>query len=370
MRRQRRRYPWQFRPDPFRNLPSNIVELRQCLAVCNALVIRLQAAAHENARLEHDLNVRERAVAILANYQRQQRGFWQQITGSFAPWPRDILESAKDIIATARISNPELFNSICFDELVREYLSRNPYARGGARPMEDVAPTIVRRIKQLLGSDLSHVDIAWFGWGTEELDRAVREHHVRAVQACELVFNGRISKIQVDEIAKQTRESRAAERERKRLARELLRPASGRRDQSDKPTKPTIDEKTFVDGEARKSARLSQEKTRREQQYAAAAAHLGKTRRRAARFRVKLRNQQLTISATCPYCGTPMDRTSVLDHIYPVSKGGLSTERNLVFICLQCNDSKRDRTLREFVKEFQLDWVSVEEALERLGKDF
>lgn len=42
---------------------------------------------------------------------------------------------------------------------------------------------------------------------------------------------------------------------------------------------------------------------------------------------------------TCRYCGTKTAPFH-LDHVYPVSKGGETTEENLVTSCLRCNVKK------------------------------
>ena len=78
---------------------------------------------------------------------------------------------------------------------------------------------------------------------------------------------------------------------------------------------------------------------------AAAAAHFGKTRDHADKIKGGL-GQQLDLTKDCPYCGCPLDDAVHADHIYPVSKGGLSTYENMIIICMQCNIRKGDMTLR------------------------
>jgi 5-methylcytosine-specific restriction endonuclease McrA len=78
--------------------------------------------------------------------------------------------------------------------------------------------------------------------------------------------------------------------------------------------------------------------------------------------------KQLTKSKRCPYClGSLAD--SHVDHIFPVSKGGLSIESNLVFVCADCNTKKRNLTLRAFAVKFRLDREAIEKRLLKLGKD-
>jgi 5-methylcytosine-specific restriction endonuclease McrA len=48
---------------------------------------------------------------------------------------------------------------------------------------------------------------------------------------------------------------------------------------------------------------------------------------------------------TCQYCGEKFKRTDLnLDHVLPVSQGGLTTWENIVCSCLPCNSHKGGRT--------------------------
>ena len=47
----------------------------------------------------------------------------------------------------------------------------------------------------------------------------------------------------------------------------------------------------------------------------------------------------------CVYCGTK--KYLNIDHVFPQSKGGKSIFENTVTSCLNCNNRKGDRTLRE-----------------------
>jgi hypothetical protein len=106
-----------------------------------------------------------------------------------------------------------------------------------------------------------------------------------------------------------------------------------------------------------------------ERTVAAAAAHFDATRDHAYRIKGGLLGQ-LDITKDCPYCGLPLGDSTHADHIYPVSRGGLSTIENMVLVCDQCNLSKGDRTLREFIRKNNLDAERIESTLERLGKRF
>ena len=50
---------------------------------------------------------------------------------------------------------------------------------------------------------------------------------------------------------------------------------------------------------------------------------------------------------TCSYCGKKGGELHV-DHIHPVSKGGLDELNNLTTACRKCNIQKKDKTLEEF----------------------
>lgn len=53
----------------------------------------------------------------------------------------------------------------------------------------------------------------------------------------------------------------------------------------------------------------------------------------------------------CFYCGEYGD---TIDHIIPKSKGGLTTPKNCVCACLQCNQLKNDLTLAEFLERHKM----------------
>lgn len=50
---------------------------------------------------------------------------------------------------------------------------------------------------------------------------------------------------------------------------------------------------------------------------------------------------------TCRYCGERGKRLEC-DHVFPVARGGDSTPDNLAAACIQCNRSKRDKTVEEW----------------------
>lgn len=102
---------------------------------------------------------------------------------------------------------------------------------------------------------------------------------------------------------------------------------------------------------------------------AMAAAHAGKTRQLAQPVRRNIEHQRALLSI-CPYCGSVLGEDTEADHIYPVARGGLSTEENMVFVCALCNGKKRDKTLREFIRTMNFDHSAVEQRLELLRKRF
>ena len=55
---------------------------------------------------------------------------------------------------------------------------------------------------------------------------------------------------------------------------------------------------------------------------------------------------------TCVYCGEKGNKNNLtLDHVFPQSKGGKNTWKNLVTACQPCNGEKADLTLEEYGKE-------------------
>jgi 5-methylcytosine-specific restriction endonuclease McrA len=71
----------------------------------------------------------------------------------------------------------------------------------------------------------------------------------------------------------------------------------------------------------------------------------------------------------CAYCETSLKfADSQIDHITPVSKGGLSTPNNCVLVCKKCNLAKRAKTLRRFCLDTGLNYDTVVARLEFGGK--
>jgi 5-methylcytosine-specific restriction endonuclease McrA len=117
--------------------------------------------------------------------------------------------------------------------------------------------------------------------------------------------------------------------------------------------------------ERRAAEKAQIEKEKIERQKALAQAHLKNVRAVAANLRL-----QLARSHSCPYCFGPLGDSPQADHIHPVVKGGLSTQRNMVFVCVPCNSKKKELTLNQFIDAFSLNRDKVLSALRVLGKDY
>lgn len=78
---------------------------------------------------------------------------------------------------------------------------------------------------------------------------------------------------------------------------------------------------------------------------------------------------QLNTFSRCPYCEQKLSfERAHVDHIHPVSKGGLSEDDNLVLVCAPCNTAKSNKTLRAFCRDVDLNYEVVVARLEMIGK--
>lgn len=98
---------------------------------------------------------------------------------------------------------------------------------------------------------------------------------------------------------------------------------------------------------------------------AAAAAGVIETRKVGSSVKRRLVKQPW-----CPYCGGLLGSNPHADHIYPVSKGGRSVPKNMVYVCSACNGMKRTLTLTGFIRKNGLNRVAIEQRLEELGKEY
>ena len=72
----------------------------------------------------------------------------------------------------------------------------------------------------------------------------------------------------------------------------------------------------------------------------------------------------------CMYCETPIHYIeSEIDHIIPVSQGGVNRKKNLVTVCKDCNQSKQNAPLEQFCKIYGMDFTAILDRLELRGKN-
>ena len=74
------------------------------------------------------------------------------------------------------------------------------------------------------------------------------------------------------------------------------------------------------------------------------------------------------LTSDCPYCGGVLGLNPHLDHIHPVSCGGLSVLENLVWACQKCNVKKSNKTVLEFCEAADFELRAVVSRLRSLGK--
>ena len=90
-----------------------------------------------------------------------------------------------------------------------------------------------------------------------------------------------------------------------------------------------------------------------------------KTAVRFSRGNVYLRDE-----GTCQYCSTPIARhESTLDHVLPVSKGGITSWENCTTACGPCNADKADQTKgwKPKLKPYKPDFYELVNKRKRQG---
>jgi 5-methylcytosine-specific restriction endonuclease McrA len=70
---------------------------------------------------------------------------------------------------------------------------------------------------------------------------------------------------------------------------------------------------------------------------------------------------------TCQYCGKH-DPGGEVDHILPLSRGGIDALCNLVWACQECNTQKGDKTPREWLKRITGAGSKFDDLLPEVGK--
>ncbi|WP_431041498.1 HNH endonuclease [Streptomyces sp. P1-3] len=74
-----------------------------------------------------------------------------------------------------------------------------------------------------------------------------------------------------------------------------------------------------------------------------------KTQRTVARrVTVQRKVREAHGDAGCFHCSAPLPEGGVIDHLIPISRGGLSTVANLRVVCVLCNASKKDQLMDEW----------------------
>ena len=120
-----------------------------------------------------------------------------------------------------------------------------------------------------------------------------------------------------------------------------------------------------VQKEIQEQERERRRKEKQEQVKAQADAYRGDIREQSETIK-----RRLKITHDCPYCGENLGTDYHADHIYPVSKGGLSTTQNMVNVCRSCNQEKAGFTLRQFCEKNSLNESEIAECLNSLGKEY
>jgi 5-methylcytosine-specific restriction endonuclease McrA len=133
--------------------------------------------------------------------------------------------------------------------------------------------------------------------------------------------------------------------------------------------KNVLKEEKKIDKEKKEAERRKIKAKKLQQVKAKASAFEGEIRRGTGTIKARLK-EQIDNLPKCPYCLKPLSFSlSHADHIYPVNKGGLTTDANMVLVCAACNLKKRDLTLRQFCRKTKISYGDVCERLEALHKD-
>ncbi len=57
----------------------------------------------------------------------------------------------------------------------------------------------------------------------------------------------------------------------------------------------------------------------------------------------------------CFYCNIPLSiKTSTIDHVIAISKGGADTLNNMVLCCAWCNSNKGSLSIKDFLKKLEI----------------
>jgi len=109
-----------------------------------------------------------------------------------------------------------------------------------------------------------------------------------------------------------------------------------------------------------------------EQRHAQARAiqkhYEGKNRETVDQLKPLLRKEAEKRENVCPYCSGLLGHQPHVDHIHPLSKGGMPLIENLVYVCSDCNLKKADKSLFAFATEYGLDFAAIANCLQKMGK--
>lgn len=78
----------------------------------------------------------------------------------------------------------------------------------------------------------------------------------------------------------------------------------------------------------------------------------------------KVLRELMRRTKACPYCGQSLEEQRIeIDHIIPLSKGGMHTRKNIVACCWECNQKKRNKDFYEWYLEIE---EHIRESVARL----
>lgn len=149
------------------------------------------------------------------------------------------------------------------------------------------------------------------------------------------------------------------------------------REEKSEAKKKERDEKKLILEQKKLDAGLLREQKRKEKEEKKQAelnTYKNKVQQKEKEKRKTLKKMKPTLKhlGYCPYCFESFSADSVthVDHIYPLSKGGLESAKNLVVVCSTCNLNKGKLTLNSFIKKFNLNRDAIEKELDLLGKEY
>lgn len=81
------------------------------------------------------------------------------------------------------------------------------------------------------------------------------------------------------------------------------------------------------------------------------------------------RRKRFARTTECVYCGVSFeDGSRTLDHVIPLSRGGLNHPSNLLVSCFHCNQRKADSTLPEWLERVQHKLDKLQRIRDRIAE--